>query len=88
MENRCFEMYTPAGDKACDKMVKSIEKKILGSKRLTKEEVLEIIKTKMKKVNTKHPEIHDTEPEYHITNYVNKALTEAGYGFEISRWEF
>lgn len=81
-----YEMFTPAGDRACESMVKSIKKKILGKTRLTKEDIEKIYNEGLDKVEAKHPEVHDTEPRWHIAKEISKALEEAGYRFYINSW--
>lgn len=83
-----YEMFTAAGNKACVNLVKKVSKKIEGKNRLTQEDVITLIKEEIKKVAEKYPEVHDTEPEWHITDEVNKSLKNVGYGFTISRWDF
>lgn len=82
-----YEMFSKAGDKMCHSLVERIEKKVKGKYRVTKEEVLQMIKEGMKKISEKHEEVNDTEPEYHICSRVNEACKEAGYGFEINRFD-
>lgn len=84
---RDYEMFSPAGNRACDSLVKKIEKKVTGTKRITKDELIVMIKEGMKKISEKHGEVYDTEPEYHICDYVNRACKSVGYDFELIRFE-
>ena len=87
-ETRDYEMFTPAGNRACDSLVKKIEKKIFGTKRVTKDQILSLASAGVKKIIEKHYEVDDSEPPYHISFFINKALKQTGYAFEIDRWEF
>jgi hypothetical protein len=76
-----FEMYTPAGDKACQKLVDGIVAKINGDKRVTGEEIEKLLKDGVAKVAKTHREVHDTEPRGEIAHQISKALKAAGYSF-------
>lgn len=82
-----YEMYTEKGNKACESMVKKVTKKIHGKMRISKEEVLAMLKDGMEEVQKKHPEVTDTEPEWHIATNVSIELEKAGYGFKVERWD-
>lgn len=88
LEQRGFEMYTKAGDTQCRNLVKKVFRRIESKKRLTKEECLTMISEGMKKISIKHPEVHDTEPGYHIAHLINLKCKEVGYCFELSRYDF
>ena len=85
-ETPYYEMFSKAGDRACHSLVTSASKKILGKKRLTKQEVQELFDNGRKKISVKHGEVFDTEPRYHIARGFNNALKEAGYGFRFNSW--
>jgi hypothetical protein len=76
-----FDMYTPAGDKACQKLVDGIVAKINGDKRVTGEEIEKLLKDGVAKVAKTHREVHDTEPRGEIAHQITKALKAAGYSF-------
>ena len=79
-----FEMFSPAGERACQTLVEKINKKIMSQRRVTSAEVLELVQVGMRKIAVKHDEVHDTEPRAHIAHHVSKALREAGYGFYLN----
>lgn len=81
-----YEMFTPAGNRACDTLVSSIQKRILSSTRVTAAEVAEAIEQGQKRIQAKHPEVHDTEPRGHICHAVSRTLKDAGYGFFIDSY--
>ena len=81
-----YEMYTPAGNRACESMVKSARKKILGKTRLTVEAIQKIYDDGLEKVNNKHSEVYDTEPRWHIARKLSEALKEAGYMYRFNAW--
>ena len=72
-------MFSLRGEKACQKLVDSITKKIQGTKRVTGAEIEKLVDDGMNKIAVKHGEVWDTEPRYHITRAVDKALADAGY---------
>lgn len=83
-----YEMFTQAGEQSCERLVQRVSKKIRGQKRVTKDDVLFAISKGMKTIESKHPEVYDTEPAYHIAHNINKVLQEESYGFEVSRYDF
>jgi hypothetical protein len=74
-----FEMFSKAGDRACQGLVNRITKKIQGKKRVTADDIENLVYEGMKKIALKHGEVFDTEPRYHIEARINKAMREAGY---------
>ena len=85
MEN-CYEMFSPAGDKACHAMVEKATKRILSKERLTLKDVQEMYEDGMSQIKGKHPEVWDTEPRGHIAYRLSQALKEAGYAYRINSW--
>jgi hypothetical protein len=82
-KKRDFEMFTKSGNAKCQSITKKAIKKIFGKKRITKEELLDLLGKNMAKayLNKKTSEILDTEPPYHIKGYVVKALEIVEYDF-------
>ena len=76
-----YEMFSTAGERACQSLVNKITKKIMSPRRVTPLEVLDLIEAGMKKIAVKHGEVYDTEPRAHIAHQVRRALRDAGYGF-------
>lgn len=74
-----YEMFSQSGEKACDDLVKRVTKKIEGVKRVTAEEIKVMVEEGMEKIAVKHPEVYDTEPRYHIRDYVDKAMVDNFY---------
>ena len=83
-----FEMFSKAGNNACRSVVKKAIKKITGTKRITQEEITQYCTALIKIVAEKHGEVYDTEPGWHIAELINKSLTEVGYQFKLSRYDF
>lgn len=81
-----YEMFSPAGERACQSLVNKVSKKILGPSRLTKDDVQKLYDDGREKISEKHEEVYDTEPRWNISREINKALREAGYGFRINGW--
>lgn len=86
MQTTNYEMFSPAGERACQSLVNSISKKILGNKRLTRDELQKLYDDGREKISEKHEEVFDTEPRWKIAWGINKALKEADYGFRINAW--
>lgn len=72
-----YEMFSQQGNRKCFTLVKNISKKIRTSKKLLTNEQIELwIREGMNKIQTKHPEVWDTEPRYHIVSQINKVVQE------------
>lgn len=80
---KSYQMFTTAGDKACQSLVNKMERKIKGKKRLTEEEINRALWDGVSKVEAKHPEISDSEPSYMIWKQVVQFCEEVGYDYEI-----
>ena len=72
-------MYNEAGERACDALVKRVTKKIQGTKRVTAQEIEDMVEKGMEKIAVKYPEVDDTEPRWHIRDYVDKAMVDNFY---------
>jgi hypothetical protein len=83
---KSYEMYTPAGDRACGALVKSIQTKILSKERVTPTQIAQAIEDGQVKIEAKHPEVYDTEPRSNICHEISKTLKDAGYGFFIDSY--
>ena len=83
---KSYEMFSAAGDKACETLVNRICKKIHSHIRVTKEEIVGEIEEGQMLIALIYPEAHDTEPRGHICHEVSKALKDAGYGFFIDSY--
>lgn len=80
-----FEMFTEEGNEACTQAYQNIYDVIYGSKFVPENELKEVVKAEIKQVAMVHPEVHDTEPEWHFVDRINMALENRGYGYKISR---
>lgn len=85
---RGFEMFTKAGDNKCHSIVKKALRKIFSAKRVTQDEIEQLVQAECQKAEVKYPEIYDSEPPYHIQFYINKGLVNAGYGFKVDSYNF
>jgi len=88
LETYDFEMYSKAGNNACRSAVKKAIKKITSKKRITQEEITQYCSDLIEGIAKKHREVNDTEPEWHIADLVSKSLSEVGYEFRVSRYDF
>lgn len=70
-----FEMYTPAGNKACQAQLNKIVKFIQSGNGVTPEVIKTMYDNALQKVATKHKEVYDTEPEWHLRDRIRKCLT-------------
>jgi len=84
---RGFEMFSKAGNSACNSLVESVIKKISGTKRVTEEELNVLLRKRIAKIAEKHSEVYDTEPPEHIVYYINQHLKSVGYGFELDKYK-
>jgi hypothetical protein len=80
---KTFEMYTTAGDRACQRLVDALLKRINGDKFITEQELDTKLMSLLDAVKERHGEVTDTEPRYHIRKAVNAALKARGYAYEI-----
>lgn len=69
-----FEMYTKAGDSACQTQLNKIVKFIEKGKGITPEVINSMYNNAMKKISIKHGEVYDTEPAWHLRDRIRKAL--------------
>jgi hypothetical protein len=74
-----FEMYTKAGDAACQTQLNKIVKFIEKGKGVTPEVIKNMYCDAMVKISTKHSEVCDTEPEWHLRDRIKKALEKNFY---------
>jgi hypothetical protein len=81
--NPRFEMYTTAGDIACQRLVDALVERINGDKFITEHELDAKLMSLLDALKERHGEVVLTEPRYHIRKAVNRALKARGYGYEI-----
>lgn len=74
-----FEMYTKAGDTACQAQLNKIVKFIKAGKGVTPEVISTMYENAMIKISIKHREVFDTEPEWHLKDRIRKALQDNFY---------
>lgn len=70
-----FEMYTPAGDRACQAQLNKIVKFIQSGKGVTPDAINALYDNALNKIKLKHPEVMDTEPSWHLKDRIRKCLT-------------
>ena len=80
-----FEMFTEKGNEACTQAFKNIYDVIFGDKFVSESELKKLIKEQIAQVALVHPEVHDTEPEWHFVDRINMALNTRGYKYQINR---
>jgi hypothetical protein len=83
-----YEMYTSSGEKACQKLVDKVSSLILSDKRVSGDEIQQMLEEESAKVAKTHREIYDTEPRQEIARQVNKALKKAGYSFGFDSYQY
>jgi hypothetical protein len=74
-----FEMYTAAGNKACQTQLNKVVKFIEKGKGVTPEAINTMYEKAMEKIALKHLEVYDTEPEWHLKDRIKKALAKNFY---------
>lgn len=74
-----FEMFTPAGDRACQTQLNKIVKFIEKRKGVTPEVINTMYENATDKIAVKHLEVYDTEPEWHLKDRIKKALEKNFY---------
>ena len=82
---KSYEMFGPAGDRACQAMVDTISKEINSAKKITPKDLFLMAKRGIEKISTRFEEVEDTEPMFHISQEINKALEANGYSFRLDR---
>jgi len=80
-----FEMFTDEGNEACTQAYQNIYNTIWGDKFVSESELKKLIKEQIAQVASVHPEVHDTEPEWHFVDRINLSLKNKGYNYEINR---
>lgn len=78
-----YEMFTAAGNKACQRLVDALVKRINGDKFITEDKLYSKYKDLLEAIAKRHGEVYDSEPRYHMEREVNKALKERGYAYQI-----
>ena len=74
-----FEMYSKAGDTACQTQLNKIVKFIEKGKGVTPEVIETMFDDARKKISVKYPEVYDTEPRCHLISGIKKALDDNFY---------
>jgi predicted Ser/Thr protein kinase len=69
-----FEMYSKAGDTACQTQLNKIVKFIESGKGITPDVIETMYDDAVKKIAIKHREVYDTEPHWHLKDRIKKAL--------------
>jgi hypothetical protein len=89
LDKKGFEMFTVEGDNKVRSIIKASVKKVYSKKRISEKELYNYIGKKVMKasLNKKYGEILDSEPPGHICYWVNKALSNVGYNFKLTRWD-
>ena len=80
-----FEMFTDEGNEACTQAYQNIYNTIWGDKFVSESELKKLIKEQIAQVDAIHPEVHDTEPEWHFVDRINGCLETKGYNYKINR---
>jgi len=80
-----FEMFTEEGNEACTQAFKNIYDVIFGDRFVSESELKNIIAEQIAQVALVHPEVHDTEPEWHFVDRINGCLETKGYNYKINR---
>jgi len=80
-----FEMFTDQGDQACTRALDNIKTIINGERFISEAELKAIVKAEVKQVSIDHPEVYDTEPEWHFVDRITKVLQTKGYAYSIDR---
>lgn len=75
-----FDMYTAAGNKACQSAAKRIVKQAKSAR--DHGDLLKITQAEMAKVAEKHREVYDTEPRYHFGCVVNRICKAKGWDYD------
>jgi len=84
-EHAGFQMFTRAGNDACAALVLGVAK-VADNTLLMRGAIIERIQHGVADVAREHPEIHDTEPEWAITDALNAFLSERGFA-QVNREE-
>ena len=80
-----FEMFTDQGNQACTQAFENIKTVINGDKFLTVDELRAMVKAEDKQVSIDHPEVYDTEPEWHFVDRIDEVLKTKGYAYRMNR---
>lgn len=78
-----YDMFTKAGNNACQALVNRISKTIKGARRITAAELQVLYDRGRDKIAEKYGEVFDTEPRVELARAINKTLEETGYSFRI-----
>lgn len=86
-----FDMHTPEGNEKVKEIISETLNKIFYDKDITRKKIISLVQNRLDGAYSdksyKYREIKDTEPKCHIADQINKAVTETGEGFKISRFD-
>jgi hypothetical protein len=77
-ENAQFQMFTKTGNDAIAEMLMT-NFKAAEEVGLPRDVLIVLVKNGVREIASVHPEVHDTEPEWAITDALNNFLTEHGF---------
>ena len=78
-----FEMFTAEGNRKAKQITRRLIKKVFSAQRITQQELEQEAEQLLKEAaeDKRYEEIRDTEPPYHIKNYLQVAMQIVGYHF-------
>ena len=86
-----FEMPTPEGNDKAKEIVLEALNKMFYEDDFTRRKIISLLNHRISNAysdkSTKYKDIKDTEPKECITEQINKAVLETGYGYKISRFD-
>ena len=87
-----FEMFSKQGNEKVKEIILETLNKMFYDEKINRRKLLNFISHKINEAYSDKSkafrEIHDTEPEVHIAEQVNKAMKETGVGFKVNRFDW
>lgn len=80
---KTYEMFGPAGDKACQRMVDIITEKIASTEEMKANDLLELVIKELDYIALYKSEVLDEAPKRIMSVEINRALLQSGASFRI-----
>ena len=85
--NHRFQMFSATGNDACANAVQEIVAQVEAGK-LSRKDLPKAVSAACKKIEKRHPEVYDTEPQGQFAYDLTKRVCQPQMWEELDRWEW